>query len=204
LSFTSLADLENVASQYPVYCAEIYAVAALSNELNGALVNYTNAKNGYDSLFDYYVEYIKDMIPVALQAFMNPKTGPGNKYLDCTWNDLTANTTTQACPFPQAELSDFDYELYFTLKDSDAFYNDLSNNYGIDPSWIKPGDNDRGVPCTGGTIKPSCGRRIWHGFPMEANSITVPNPKDVITAAEPSMSDLQNKLLSTYMDLLIG
>ncbi|TVY81252.1 Killer toxin subunits alpha/beta [Lachnellula suecica] len=70
LSFSSLTQFESVSDQYPAYCAEIYALEALLSELAEASANYTDADNGYDGLFGYYVKYIKDMVPLALDKFM--------------------------------------------------------------------------------------------------------------------------------------
>lgn len=61
----------------------------------------------------------------------------GNKYFDCTWNTGGANDTTQTCPFPGIKLYDSNHDLYFTLRDSDGFHNDLLDNCGIDAHWIK-------------------------------------------------------------------
>jgi chitinase len=199
LSFDSLADLENMARQYSVYCSEVYAVQTLSNELVGALANYTDVNNGYDTLFGYYVDYVQDMIPEALNTFMNDKTGLGNQYFECTWNTEGVNRTTQQCPFPDLELGEGTYNVYFTLKNSTGFYNDLSNNYGIDPSWIKFGNYVLSVHCTALELKNGClpVQATWYGFPMEPDSITVPNPKDLITGAGTSMSSLQDKIDAT-------
>lgn len=206
LSFATLADLENVSGQYSTYCVELYAVQTLSNELVGALANFTDVNNGYDALFGYYVDYINDMIPQALQTFMASDNGPGNKYFECTYATGGVNHTTRTCPFDRFSLGEGTYTVYFDLKNSTGFYNDLSNNYGIDPSWIIFGEKDIIERCTPIQSKSGCDpvNGKWLGFPTKASSITVPNPKDIITAAGPNMSTLQNKIDATWMDQMMG
>lgn len=64
------------------------------------------------------------------------------------------------------------------------------------PTGIKFGDKDLSMHVSTSDLKNGCepGTRIWHGFPIEANDITVPGLKDVITAAGPNMSHLHNKI----------
>lgn len=204
VTFDTLADLEKAAGKYPAYCSQIYAVQALSNELATAMANYSAVNKGYDDLFGYYVDYVKDMIPGALMSFMDFKNGKGNQYFKCTLNVDGKNTTTQKCPLPREKLPAGPFNLYYDLVDPKGFYDALEKDYGIDKSWVKFGDQDYNQPCVGQIRICVPIRQIAHGFPQKADKIDVPNPKDVLTKAVPNMQSLQNKIDATWMDLVLG
>lgn len=71
--------------------------------LNVEVTNYTAVNEGYDGVFGYYVDYIKEMVPDALNQFMaiatlkNPNGGDGQKYFDCKYEGR-GKTISQACP----------------------------------------------------------------------------------------------------------
>lgn len=145
LSFDTLADLEAVADQYSVYCAEIYGLTALSAELTAAYANYTDVNNGYDDVFSYYVEYVGGEVPTAITNFMYTGNGyvgpavtdsPGQAFFSCTLNVNGKNTSVEACPIVDVKG---DYDVYYTLTNSTGFYDALENIYGIDPTWIEFG-----------------------------------------------------------------
>lgn len=48
------------------------------------------------------------------------------------------------------------------------------------------------------------GKRTWLSFPQPGSNITVPTPKDIITAALPNITDLQDKIDATWMDQMFG
>ncbi|KAI2999287.1 unnamed protein product [Aspergillus niger] len=207
LTFDTLDALAAVATSYDPYCAQIYAVDTLGSELAVAQVNYTTVDTDYDDYFGYYVDYIKEMVPSVLNSFMNDVNGPGNQYFDCTWNRDGVNTTTQICPFPDIELGEGSYKLYFTLVNGTGFYNDLETNYGIDASWVTFGEVDMSDGCTNTVeLEEGCqlGTRTWYGFPQAASNIVVPNPKDVVTAAGANMTTLMDQIQETSVDLLLA
>lgn len=91
LSFSTVDDLKAAEGSYPDVCTPFYALKALNGTLDQAMNNYTSVDSGYDQVFGYYQEYVKDIIPDALSEFMyagdfqNTPAGPGNKYFDCTF-----------------------------------------------------------------------------------------------------------------------
>jgi len=199
LSFNSLEDLGNVADQYSIYCSEIYTVKTLSGELSGALARYTNIDNGYDSLFDYYVDYMEDMISATLLKFMNTVNGPGNKYFDCLYKSGGGSETVQ-CPISQV-LFDGVYTLTYILRDRTGFFSDLLQNYGIIESWVKFGEEhfNNACPGSGGGIKDpdtQCHitRGTWKGYPQRADTIKVDNPKEFIINSLENIHGLQNNI----------
>jgi hypothetical protein len=83
-------------------CLSWYTLQTLSYTIDSSITNYTAVDTGYDNLFKYYVEYVKNMVPDALGKFManaspsSPNGGAGQQYFDCTYTGKT--TYTQACP----------------------------------------------------------------------------------------------------------
>lgn len=209
VTFPNLDALQAAASQYPDYCLNMYASQVIADMMAAALSNYTSVDDGYDKLFGYYVKYIQQEVPAQLAAFMSDEDGPGNKYFDCTYqNNRGVNTTTHTCPFDQGTLSNDFYTIYYTPKNGNTtgFFNELLSTYGIDPSWVQFGTKTyasgvcpphNGVPC-------ERYKQVFKGFPLAADSYTVPNPKDIITAALPHISNITNSITSTQWDVYMG
>ncbi len=89
-TYATVDDLDAAVASYPEQCMPYYAVDTLYTVLNESMVNYTIANQDYDEYFGYYREYVRDMVPDAINAFMASSSpsqvegGPGNKYFDCT------------------------------------------------------------------------------------------------------------------------
>jgi len=83
-------------------CISWYSLQTLSEMIDGSITNYTAVDKGYDQVFKYYVEYVKNMVPDALGKFMaiatptSPNGGAGQQYFDCKYVGKT--TYTQPCP----------------------------------------------------------------------------------------------------------
>ena len=76
--------------------------------LDEALNNYTSVDNGYDSVFKYYAESVKGLIPLQIETFM-AKGAPGNQYFDCVVRvGEGKNGTPQACPFIDGGVESWD------------------------------------------------------------------------------------------------
>ena len=101
------------------------------------MVNYTITNQDYDEYFGYYREYVRDMVPDAINAFMADSSsgqvegGPGNKYFDCTCEGY-GPTSTQQCPFRYTQLyGATGFTMTYTLKNESGFYAELESTYGI-------------------------------------------------------------------------
>ena len=207
-TFATLDDLQAAAGTFPAICTDYYALGILRSTLSESLANYTNVDNGYDAVFGYYVEYVKDIIPDALNEFMdsgdykNPSGGPGNKYFDCTFQSGTL-VETQQCPWTYLQLVPYDdYTITYKLKNSTGFYEELSSAYGINSSWVSFGTVNHGSSSCGNDLKDCLRTKIsYDDFPQKSGNVNVPNPKDVITAALPNIDTLQKTILSRYADL---
>ena len=89
-----------------------------------------------------------------------------------------------------------------TLKDQDG-YNAALMKAGITPDWVHLGDHeiDKDVVLGRG------GRRFqyeFHGFPIPKADMQIPNPKDIVTKALPSIPSLRRDMQATALDLMLG
>ncbi|KAJ2980185.1 hypothetical protein NQ176_g2789 [Zarea fungicola] len=198
LKFNSINDIAN--GNYPLYCSAMYALQVLTAELDSANSEYNDVNNGYDALFGYYATYMKKVIPSELDAFMS---GNGKNYFVCS-ESHTNNNATGDCGQLLDELK-FEniFTLWWTLRDHDGFYNDLLNNHGIQADWVKFGDTEQRSSC-GHNVNCDPENRKMHGFPLEADNVQVPNPKDIITKAGPNFSNVEDIVGMTLLDVLFA
>jgi hypothetical protein len=112
LQFDTLDAIQAASSAGTIddVCVSFYTLHTLSTMINEEMSNYTSVNSGYDGLFKYYTEYVKNMVPDALSSFMaiatlhSPNGGAGQAYFDCTYTRKSpaslATSFTQACPIP--------------------------------------------------------------------------------------------------------
>ncbi len=211
-TYATVEDL-NAALSYPDQCMPYYAVDTLYTILNDSMTNYTAANEDYDEYFGYYQQYVQQMVPDAINAFMAGSSpsqvqgGPGNKYFDCTCSGY-GPTSTQQCPFTYRQLLGADsFVMTYTLKDANGFYQELESTYGINSSWVV--FKDTGGPVRNmGHCRPAdeCSDGTDYRYvniPQAADSsvINVANPKDVVTAALPTIDGMLDNILATALDM---
>ncbi|KAK1985397.1 glycosyl hydrolase family 71-domain-containing protein [Colletotrichum cereale] len=188
-------------------CWNLWALRILSDSLDGFQADYADALNGYDSVFGYYTDYIKQSINPQLQSYMNFDDGPGNKFFTCSW---TVEGRTRQGPCPPADKfwqQSVSYTVKYTLSDSDGFYQAVLRDLGIEKDWISFGEWHQ---TDGECIDPPdwkphgpktpC-RRARHfkeGIPVSSNNVHVSDPKDVVEAALPSIQELSIRVLGLY------
>ncbi|EON98175.1 hypothetical protein UCRPA7_6324 [Phaeoacremonium minimum UCRPA7] len=220
-------NLVTIGSVEMVSDTETGTIVYAANNTQDALNNYTTVDDGYDSVFKYYVKAVKDMVPAALASFMapsssdNPSGGTGNKYFKCdfveTYGGGNDKITYDPCPIPWHQIDYVDkYTMTYTLEDSEGFFNDLLSTYGIEQSWVSFGtyanvNNDAcGGNVGGGGPGSNLDRRCdgidiyFYNYPKVSGNVTVSNPKDIVTAALPSVATLQNTIMARQLDLLFG
>ncbi|PYH85075.1 exo-1,3-beta-D-glucanase [Aspergillus uvarum CBS 121591] len=213
--YATIDELNNALGSYPDQCMPYYAMGTLYTTLNASLANYTAANKDYDKYFGYYQQYVRDMVPDALKAFMagstpsQPQGGPGNKYFDCTCEGY-GPTSTQQCPFTYRQLLGAEaFTMTYTLKNASGFYGELASTYGINQTWVTFGNQGGPVRqighCTPGDCSDGTDYR-YVNIPkaVKSNQMDVTNPKDIITAAWPSIGTLQNNILARELDLNLG
>lgn len=89
-----------------------------------------------------------------------------------------------------------------TLRDEDGYLGGLAT-VGLDPDWVVLGDYEEDYSFSA----PHASRKFEYkftGFPVENSSMVVPNPKDIITEGLGSIPDLQNQMMATYYDMILG
>lgn len=197
LGFSDLAALQAVSDQYSTYCNEIYILDVLSNDMAEVLANFTDVDNGYDDVFGYYIEYMNALISPAIASFMNDD---GYTYFDCSPLD--------SCPDPSDVVPYGDTEFTWTLRDSEGFYAALLEGYGIEADWVTfeavkmahycPPTSPPDLSC------PATTYQTWNDYPVQADDITIANPKDFFTQAGPALQTLPATIDATFADLLLG
>lgn len=217
-TFVNLDELAAQADHYRSDCLAAYTLATLIDMLDVAYNNYTAVNNGYDEMFDYYVKYMKKLVPeVAAQGFMfnasaaKPHTTPippilghGMDFFDCK---LSNGKTIPCSDFRNQDYLNVEnrHKTALTLKDEDG-YNAALLDAGLSPDWVTLGDYHFKIDYlqplvrTGGQTY----QFKFSNFPVENKSMVVPNPKDIITKGLGSIPDLQNAMMATYMDILLG
>jgi hypothetical protein len=178
--------------------------------LQDSLASYQATINdGYDDKFNIYANHVKELVPLQIKAYMAGAqasdffTCTTTGYITCCSDclprggcpancDLSSpctsgvRTTRVDCP---TEIPDPQYQqsrvvnLAYSCSDTERFYADISNKYGIDRSWIVWGDFLARINggCWGNT-DPDCGAdtdTYWTNFPM-GGTVDVPDPKNLI------------------------
>lgn len=136
-TFSTLDDLAAALDALDPLCVGFYTLEGLQAILYEALTNYSSITSDYDSKFNDYVKYVREMIPLQLQAFMRTDEpyGLGNQFFRCTFFENGSNRTTGSCPGDIGILSGT-YTVYYELTNSTGFYNTLLSDYGLDSSWV--------------------------------------------------------------------
>ncbi|PYH91880.1 hypothetical protein BO71DRAFT_442889 [Aspergillus ellipticus CBS 707.79] len=207
--YATVDDLNGALGSYPDQCMPYYAMGTLYTTLNATLANYTATNHDYDKYFKYYQQYVHDMAPDTIKAFMagstpsQPEGGAGNKYFDCTCQGY-GPTSTQQCPFRYTQLMGADsFIMTYTLKDAAGFYSELESTYGINKTWVKFGNQGGPVHQIGHCIPGECSGGTDYRYVNIPQAVKA-NPKDIITAALPSIGSLQNNLLARELDINLG
>lgn len=131
-------------------CWNIFASDILQDMLDQALDDYQSVLDGYDGVFGYYVDWVKDSITPALRKYMDLDGGPGNAYFSCEWTWGT-RSGSGACPpseqFWKSTQEIQEWSVTYTLVDSNGFYDAISKDLGIDQKWVKFADDTTEYAC---------------------------------------------------------
>lgn len=148
----------------PHHCIEQYIAEAEVSIMGEALKKYTDLiNNGYDGKFKTYERYVKDQVPLQINAFM--ASDKVHKYFKCTdtrnfrcCKDCTFATCHEncekfngcksgyqtldiTCPQEKYELDMLDARFIptatFSLQDKKGFWEDIGDKYGIEESWVE-------------------------------------------------------------------
>lgn len=130
-----------------------------------------------------------------------------NIRFDCDYvTDPEVQKIKKPCgEFTWDELHLGSYHMTLTLRDAEGFSKSIIDKAGIDPSWIShDGEWYDFQGCVTGSCPPNAGSRTWFNYPAEADSITVPNPKDLVTAGLNNIMDTRIKIAATWADMVVG
>ena len=111
LEFASLDAIQAASSTFNPNCASYYTLKVLDDMLDVEVTNYTAVNKGYDSVFKYYVEYVKQMVSDALTQFMAhatsdlPSGGPGQAFFNCAYSGPRSPSYPGACPVPVSKAN---------------------------------------------------------------------------------------------------
>jgi chitinase len=219
-------DLDAVArdaDNMPANCWAQYILGTLSSTLDGVLQQYNEVVQDYDGKFGYYAEYVNELVDPQLRSWLskhppqNPDAssivGKGNRFFSCKFRPLGAQGWTYdgPCPVPADILGEpyDDWDIEYTLTDKSGFEEALRTELGMGPDWIKWDRWNSGYNCppnSPGHDDDVCEDVIqWnHNYPMKADVIKVPNPKDIMAAALPNITTLQTQILEAYLAVGLG
>lgn len=208
LDFPTLDAVKAAMGSFSAGCADFYSNRALRNMLQQSVDQFSSTDSGYDSLFKYYVEAVKEFVPAGLDNFM-AEGGAGNQYFTCAFESayqpgVKTTRITHQCPITQKEIGYGGYTITYTLDDAEGFFNDLHSQLGIEKDWVTFGDTYTPAPCF--VVNAPCtaqGRKSVN-IPQAADTINVSNPKDIVTAAMTNITATQFSMLASEIDLISG
>ncbi|KAK2060410.1 hypothetical protein LY76DRAFT_615060 [Colletotrichum caudatum] len=218
LAPTNLDDMVKAvdSASVPSVCWNQWALNILFNALLDISDEFATAIKGYDSLYKAYVEWVKDSVSAQLQSFMAIDTGEGNQYFDCVLTLDGHKYDKMGCQYLGLnKLQDGSWTIDYMLRDSDGFYAALLDKLGIEKDWIAFGSIEHPTACrdagsdrpVGHGIRPCI--KITHKktnspIAVSKDKITVANPKDIIEAALPNITMLENSLMVAQVDLTLN
>lgn len=145
--------------------------------------------------------------------------GDGLKYMHCKWSADSADGGSGDGPctemhVPEGQPGQGVVTITYTVTDEDGFYNALENKYGISKDWIywkdKSGDVEQpDCSCPDGKSCTQCNKptgEVYYNWPekVDDDDIHVPNPKSIIEAAIPNITDFSTVMLGSFMQMRIG
>ena len=157
--FADLDALVAAQGSFPVECAPYHAVNALGNSLETSLGEYDDANTDYDEVWSYYAEGFRGSVDAVIRNFTHQPNvvdgfvGPGLKYFDCTISIIgNAQDETKQCPFTAWETQFLEqYDMTYTLRDANGFYDELNKTFAIQKDWVGFTKLDNsGSSCSGG------------------------------------------------------
>ena len=231
-SYAGLDELEKDAPSTPKYCLNQYLIEIESRILDKALSDYNAIlKQGYDDKFQVYNKYVKEVVPTQLDDYMMKHASDHfscteTVYKKCCSECKSAGGCPPDCDNSKGcvtgdrevpkdcpkeiptDLFKAPAKVHYNLKDKDAFYADLSKDYGIDQSWVTLGNRrvftDPSCQGSPGPIDPN-GRcfMYWTGFPL-ASDFKVPDPKDILSTAMSDLTGFQDMLSDAALSAGLG
>ncbi|KAK1561607.1 uncharacterized protein LY79DRAFT_645279 [Colletotrichum navitas] len=202
------------SNSVPAVCWDQWALEILFEALVNFNDEFAASAKGYDNLYSAYETRVKDSVGQQLESFMAVDTGEGNQYFDCVLTLSGHKYDKMGCQFLGLnKFADAEWTIDYSLRDADGFYAAVLEKLGIERDWITFGTIDLGWACRDvGSDRPGAGNRpclkLEHQktnapISVQKEKIKVPNPKEVIRAAMPNMTNLANTLMVAHLDLTL-
>jgi hypothetical protein len=225
--FDSLTQLEDARADLPAHCVDQYIVDVEIATQEGALQKYKKlVDEGYDKKFEIYEKFTRAQIPEQINNFM--ATEKVDKYFKCQeakdaicCNKCRFDSCLPGCikgsnckggkgiydiACPRMEFEDKGLNpgtdipnATFILKDSDGFYKDLEDTWGIEKSWVTFDRRlmkiQNGCQFSGEDVK-DCMKNsntYFHQYPRPSDKVSIYNPKQVIGDSYPKSAEMLNR-----------
>ncbi|KAJ5256981.1 CAZyme family GH18 [Penicillium angulare] len=216
----NLDDLEVMVDNgdIDVECQSQAVVSILLRMVEPAIKAYQEAADNMDDYFTYYAEWVKNDIDDSLLKFM---WSDGMKYMDCKWDakGSSGGEGSGACTemhVKQGQPDQGTVTITYTMREEEAFYKALMDQYGISKDWIYWKDiwsDSEGKQCHCPNLKHDCPEcrqepdiEVYHNFPrkLDDDEIEVANPKEIIEAAIPNITYLSTSMVGTFIQMRMG
>ncbi|KUM66694.1 hypothetical protein ACN42_g386 [Penicillium freii] len=207
----TLDELKAKLDDIDTECQAQAVVYILLKIVSPAVSDYQEASKNFDEYFGYYKEWVRNGIDDSLSKFM---WSDGRKYMDCTWSskDSSGSGACTDMLVKQGQPGQGIVTVTYKMRDEDGFYKALMKDYGIDKNWIHWVDiGSETQPCRCPDLKhncPACRREpdtnVYKNYPrkIDDNSkIKITNPKSVIDAAIPNITELSTTMLGIYTQM---
>jgi chitinase len=141
--------------------------------------------------------------------FAPNRTGEGNKYFNCKFSE-NGQVWEGKCPVPEGKIvrGEGFWTLTYTLTDSKGFFDALMAKYGINETWVRFGDHDDGITCTGLPPGTDCEPWRWnyHGKPLSKgdSAIEVLDPKTMVDTAMSKIDELKASMEAARLEIMAG
>lgn len=227
-TYTTLQQLEDRKGSIPAHCVEQYLVDVQVAVLDSALKKYKKlVDKGYDEKFRVYEDYVRDQIPDQINNFMaSDKVDiyfqcKETKNILCCYDCRYANCLDSCvkgrdckkgrgtiimdkCPQMEFEVRTLDSTYIpnatFTLTDSEGFWSDIGEKWGIVESWVKFGKRhmrtNNGCQYAGKNVRECIETHdnFFHNYPLvDRDTVEIYNPKKVIGDSYPKAAGLLDR-----------
>ncbi|KAG2027031.1 hypothetical protein GB937_000767 [Aspergillus fischeri] len=227
--YTSFKEIEDRKDSIPTHCMEQYIFNVEVAIMEAALQKYKDlVNNGYDEKFETYAGYVDDQVQDQIDAFMGSgkadkyfKCTETKKItccsscnyptcmLDCDKSqsckngrgtvDITCPTTLKGGSGTIIGIGVDIPNATYTLQDSEGFWKDIGEEYGIEESWVKFARRhvraNNGCQYAGEDVLNCIDRQDnwFYNYPTK-DTVKVYNPKDLIGDSYDKTKGLLNRL----------
>lgn len=191
--------------EIPPACVNIYLMSAMSEIMDTALASYHDIMNdGYKDKYDAFVKQVHEQAPINFDAFYHEKI---NDFFTCEYavpssGGKSYTNHTGGCPpnnIPK-EYQGRAYNVFFIVKDNDAFCKEIEDNYGLDCSWIEY-TSIRTTPCLNDNDCANWGNLY---SPRPKPNFPIPDPGAAISQALAKYTGLSSWLSDSREDAQIS